>query len=204
MRRELLVACLALVLAVALAATPAAAASPADGDAETAVVAAAPASNAGSVTAASTPRGRDALENDARAALYDVVEAAPGVHFARAASRAGLETSTARYHVRVLERSGLVETEHRLGKKRLYPASTSDDTRAIDAAVADPTTGAVLSAVESTEPATVTAVAEALDRSPSTVSEHLSRLADAGVVDRERDGGAVVAHLPAAAEERLA
>lgn len=204
MRHERLAVCLALVLALALAATPVHADASTDSDdGQMAGVVAAPASSAASSPTANAARGRDGFESDARAALYAVVEAAPGIHFARAAARADVETSTARYHVRVLERDGLVESEHRLGKKRLYPVSTSEDDRAVHAAVADPTTGDVLQAVEQTEPATVNAVAEALDRSESTVSEHLSRLADAGVLDRERDGNAVVARLDGAVRERL-
>jgi predicted transcriptional regulator len=203
MRRERLAVC--LVLALALAATPVDAAAPTDGDDDgrMAGVVAAPAGSTASSPTANAPRGRDGVESDARAALYEAVEAAPGIHFARAAARADVETSTARYHVRVLERDELVESDHQLGKKRLYPVSTSEDDRVVHAAVADPTTGDVLDAVEQTEPATVNAVAETLDRSESTVSEQLSRLADAGVVDRERDGNAVVARHDVAVRQRL-
>ncbi|WP_336036570.1 winged helix-turn-helix transcriptional regulator [Halobacterium yunchengense] len=205
MRRDRLAVCAALVLvfAAALAATGPAAASaqPDRGDAGAALVAAAP---AGETTASQSVRpSRDReFDSEARAAIYDVVRSLPGVHFARAAEDAGLETSTARYHVRVLERDGVVDSEHVLGKKRLFPSDRDAD-RAADAAAVDPTTRAVLAAVDRTDPATVNAVAAALDRAPSTVSEHLDRLDDAGVLDRERDGGSVVARLSPAAEGRL-
>jgi predicted transcriptional regulator len=204
MRRVPLAACAVLVLAAALAATAPVAAAPQTetGDAGAVVVAAAPASDATASQATRPQRDRE-FDSDARAAIYGVVASLPGIHFARAADAADVDTSTARYHVRVLERDGVVDSEHVLGKKRLFPAERGDD-RAADAAVVDPTTGAVLAAVDRTDPATVNAVAAALDRAPSTVSEHLRRLDDAGVLDRERDGGAVVAHLSPAAERRLA
>lgn len=216
MRRERFVACAVLVLAAALAATAPVAASPQTdaGDTQAVAVAAAPASDATPTPTVRAVRDRESgpgsaseaesgFDSDARAAIYGVVASLPGIHFARAADVADVDTSTARYHVRVLERDGVVDSEHVLGKKRLFPAERGDD-RAADAAVVDPTTGAVLAAVDRTDPATVNAVAAALDRAPSTVSEHLRRLDDAGVLDRERDGGAVVAHLSPAAERRLA
>lgn len=47
-------------------------------------------------------------------------------------------------------------------------------------------------------------VAAALDRDPSTVSHHLSRLEEDGLVERERDGRSIVNRLTSTAEATLA
>jgi DNA-binding transcriptional ArsR family regulator len=53
-------------------------------------------------------------------------------------------------------------------------------------------------------PATGATLAEATGRDPSTVSHHLSTLADEGLVERRREGRAVVNTLTPAAEETVA
>jgi DNA-binding transcriptional ArsR family regulator len=58
-------------------------------------------------------------------------------------------------------------------------------------------------ALERFEPATVGAIAEELDKSPSTVTHHLQRLEEDGVVVRERDGRSVKNSLAPAAREAL-
>lgn len=60
----------------------------------------------------------------------------------------------------------------------------------------------VLEAVARLEPTSGSELAATLDRDPSTVSHHLSRLADAGLVKRERDGPAL--HNSLAPEARPA
>jgi DNA-binding transcriptional ArsR family regulator len=52
--------------------------------------------------------------------------------------------------------------------------------------------------------ASVSTIADALDRDPSTVSHHLSRLEEDGLVERERDGRSKVNRLAPATEAALA
>ena len=139
----------------------------------------------------------DPLDHDARAGLYDVIGESPGTYIAQAAERADLSVSTARYHLRVLEAEDLIRTNKQRGKRRLYQATAGDDE--VAAALNDEATTAVVKAVRTNEPASVTDLAAALDRAQSTVSYHVSRLTDAGVLTRERDGDAVRIELTPAA-----
>jgi DNA-binding MarR family transcriptional regulator len=135
--------------------------------------------------------------------------AAPGLSLSAAADRLSAAASTVRYHVRVLEREGLLETRKVRGNRVLLPA---DRLAGPDAGVADPALSAaleddarrdVLVAVSRAEPASVSELAGELDRARSTVSHHLQRLAADGLVDREREGRAVLSSLTPAARSAV-
>lgn len=66
---------------------------------------------------------------------------------------------------------------------------------ALAAAIADSGASDVLSVVEQREPTTLSAIAVELDCTASTVSYHLDRLEDDGLVTRKRDGGSVSVRL---------
>ncbi|MFC4356462.1 winged helix-turn-helix transcriptional regulator [Halobium salinum] len=144
----------------------------------------------------------DPLENDHRAAVFEVVGDAPGIAVSEVAKRADVSRSTARYHTRVLEAEGLVFGEKIRGKLRYFPAD--DEMPELTAALADEAAAGVLFAVARRGPVSVSALAEALDRAPSTVSHHLSRLDEAGLVERERDGGAVLTRVTPEVDAALA
>jgi len=143
----------------------------------------------------------DPLQNETRAAVFETIEDAPGAHLSRVSDDADVARSTVRYHVRVLEEEGLVTSAKVRSKRRFYPARTEDVELA--AAVEDDATAAVLDAVRRLEPASGSAVADAVDRDASTVSHHLSRLAESGLVERERDGPAVENSLAPAVRAAL-
>lgn len=146
----------------------------------------------------------DPLENDVRRAVYEEVNDAPGVYRTDVAERVGVSLSTVRYHARILREEGLIEEAKIRGKRRLFPAITDGPDAALAAALDDDPTAAVLGAVARLEPASTSEVADELDRSPSTVSYHLDRLADEGLVTRNRDGKAVVVTLEPEVRSALA
>lgn len=63
------------------------------------------------------------------------------------------------------------------------------------AALEDDSAATVLDAVARLEPASVSKLANDVDRAPSTVSHHLSRLESADLVDRTRNGQSVETRL---------
>jgi DNA-binding transcriptional ArsR family regulator len=66
--------------------------------------------------------------------------------------------------------------------------SSPDRAGAVFSALSDPTRRALLSALSSQPAATATELAAELPISRQAVVKHLSALADAGLLDRERDG----------------
>jgi DNA-binding transcriptional ArsR family regulator len=135
----------------------------------------------------------DPLEHDTRRAIYDYVTENPGAPREQVSAATGTPTSTVRYHRRILEEEGLLDSEQRMGERRLYPETARD--RALAAALNDDAARIVIEAVRRHEPASTSEVADAVDRAPSTTSRHLSRLEDAELIVRERDGMAVRARL---------
>ncbi|RBI61502.1 hypothetical protein DMJ13_12370 [halophilic archaeon] len=143
----------------------------------------------------------DPLDHEVRAELYERVERTPGVYLSQLDDGTDVSLSTVRHHLRTLEDEGLVSSAKLRGKRRFFP---DDEDVELTAALADPATAAVLDAVARREAASVGELADDLDRDPSTVSHHLSRLADDGLVERERDGRTVVSRLTATAEAAFA
>lgn len=132
------------------------------------------------------------LNQRTRAALYAAIRETPGADLATLAEAVGVTRSTVRYHVEVLRDAGLVETAEVGGALRVAPAEMDADLAAVTSA--EPTS-AVLEALAETEPASVRTIADATGRAPSTVSHHLSTLVEAGIVERERAGEAVLTRL---------
>ena len=137
----------------------------------------------------------DPLEHEARAAVFDVVESRPGAYLSEVAERADLPLSTARHHVRVLEREDLLTGAKLRGKRRFYPAYAGD--MELAAALNDESTAAVLDALARLGGSSVSELADELGRDPSTVTHHLQRLEEDGLVSREREGRSVINRLSA-------
>jgi DNA-binding transcriptional ArsR family regulator len=143
----------------------------------------------------------DPLELETRRAVYDAVRERPGEPITAVSDRADVNLSTARHHVRVLRDEGLVATARVRNCERFYPAGTDD--LELAAAMADESTADILDAMVRHEPASVSAIAEDVDRSPSTVTHHLQKLEDDGIVIRERAGRSVENRLSEAARAAL-
>ena len=135
----------------------------------------------------------DPLEHDSRAAIHEVVQESPGTHLTAIAERTELPLSTVRYHVRILKREDLLSEGRLNGKRRFYPSYAEH--RAVTAAMNDEATGPIVEALARLGSASVSDLAAELDRTPSTITHHVQRLEEEGVVTRERDGRSVANRL---------
>jgi DNA-binding transcriptional ArsR family regulator len=143
----------------------------------------------------------DPLEHEARADIYEHLVASPGSYLSEVSEETGVPLSTVRYHVRILAFENLVRDVDLHGKRRYFPLET--DPNELDVALADDAPAAVLETLVRQGPDSVSGLAEKLDRDPSTVTHHLQRLEDDGLVERERDGRAVVNRVVPAVEAAL-
>jgi DNA-binding transcriptional ArsR family regulator len=130
----------------------------------------------------------DPLDNETRAAIHELVTERPGIYHASLADETGVAVETIRYHGRILADEGLVEEQMIRGRRRLFPVQLNVEDPRVAAALADPDASDIIAAIERREPTTPSALADALDRARSTVSHHLERLEEDGLVARERDG----------------
>jgi DNA-binding transcriptional ArsR family regulator len=138
----------------------------------------------------------DPLEHETRDAMLEVIEESPGTYLSAVADRVEVPPSTARHHVRVLEREDLISGAKVRGKRRFYPAHMEGVELA--AAMNDDATAAVVDALARVGAASVSDLADELGKDPSTVTHHVQRLEEDEVVVRERDGRAVMNRLSAA------
>lgn len=141
------------------------------------------------------------LENSSRRRIYEAITRSPGTYPVELAESTSLSRSTVRYHVRVLEKVGLITSEKVQGRQRYFPRET--DNGELLVALKDDVSRFVLTTMYREGPATVSHLADELDRAPSTTSYHLSRLVELNLVEQSREDGAVVNRLAAETELEL-
>lgn len=147
--------------------------------------------------------GVSPLDHELRNELYEIIDRAPGVAMPDVIERANDSRSTVRYHVGILQHENLIQTATVWGLLRLYPRSIGDDEYERFAAIHDSALSPVLVAIVRNPGSSVSTLAEDLDRAPSTVSHHLSRLDEANLITRERDGQCVVVDVTSETEQLL-
>ncbi|WP_139169217.1 winged helix-turn-helix transcriptional regulator [Natronobacterium texcoconense] len=143
----------------------------------------------------------DPLEHDGRRTLYEYIRSSPGSYFSEISEETGVPLQSARYHLRILEFENLVESERIRGRRRYAPVGV--DSAELEAALNDDATAAVLRTLADEGPGSVSELAQRLGRDPSTISHHLNRLENEGLVEREREGRSVVTRLPDDVERAL-
>lgn len=143
----------------------------------------------------------DPLEHEARKRLYETIESSPGSYLAEISEQADVPKQTARYHLRILAFENLVSQESIRGRQRYFPVGS--EWAELEAALNDESTAAIIESLNRDGPDSVSGLAERLGKDPSTVSHHLDRLAEDGLVTRERDGRAVTNKLSTRTEQAL-
>lgn len=144
----------------------------------------------------------DPLEHDDRATVFETIDDSPGVYLSELSEQTGVSLSTLRHHVRVLEQEDLIVAARVRGRRRFYPAHTEDVELA--AAMNDEATAPIVDALGRLGAMTVSDLADEDGRDASTVTHHLQRLEDDGLVEREREGRAILNRLAAEVREALA
>lgn len=144
-----------------------------------------------------------ALDHPVRRSLHGIVAGEPGIHYQAVVQKVGLGHGAVEHHLRRLVADGEIVVVRSDGYTCYFPKGV--DHRAARTAGVLKSAGArkVFAAVQETPGAAVTDIAKSTGLSPGTVSHHLKRLRERGVVESWRDGrtvrlraGAVVALLP--------
>ncbi|WP_436927130.1 winged helix-turn-helix transcriptional regulator [Halosimplex amylolyticum] len=132
------------------------------------------------------------LELASRRAIYQQIADTPGVHFRALLDELDYAQGTLQYQLRWLTDEGLVEVSEDGKYTRYYPATEFDETdRAVMNALRREYSRRVLAHLLVDGPLSTTELSDRLEKAQSTVSWHLSNLADAGLVTKERDGRSV-------------
>lgn len=138
---------------------------------------------------------RDPLDNDRRRRIYEHLREAGLGHPRAVARELGIHHSSASYHMRVLLEAGLLARVRREGRTVYFPCSeTTRDERERLALLASPTRRRIAEILLDRGRSTQGEILDDLDRSRSTVAEHLGKLAEAGLV--ETNGNQAIEYRP--------
>lgn len=128
----------------------------------------------------------DPLVHETRAAIYSKIQSEPGIYLSALTEATGTPMGTVRYHLKILEFEGIVRRATSNGRRRYYPIDV--DPGSFDTLLDDSAAQAVLTELGASGPTPVGELADRVDRDPSTITHHTTRLAELGLVERKRDG----------------
>lgn len=132
------------------------------------------------------------LDNDTREELYEAVKDQPGIHAHALSQAVEIGWGTTVYHLRRLEKNGMVTSEKRGRYRRFFPAAGYvARTREILSVLQNETTNDIARTVLKEPGLNQKAICEKLDISPSLANWHIKRLVEADLVEKERRGRTV-------------
>ncbi|QDX40526.1 metalloregulator ArsR/SmtB family transcription factor [Salarchaeum sp. JOR-1] len=133
------------------------------------------------------------LELASRREIYQQIADTPGIHFRALLDTLDYAQGTLQYHLRQLADENLIEVSDDGKYTRYYPAAEFDETdQVVMNALRREYSRRILAHLLVDGPLSTTELSDRLDKAKSTVSWHLSNLADADLVTNERDGRSVV------------
>lgn len=120
-----------------------------------------------------------------RTAILDTVRDSPGIHLRALTRDLDCSTSTIEYH---LDQSDQLRDRHIRGYLRLYPVTIPEQLENPLAALNNKTRGPLLLHLYEHDKLGFSDLAARIDKSPSTVSNHLGILEDADLVTTSKNG----------------
>jgi predicted transcriptional regulator len=133
------------------------------------------------------------LELESRRVIYQRIADTPGLHFRALLEELEYAQGTLQYHIRLLADEGLIEVSDDGKYTRYYPAAEFDEAdQAVMNALRREYSRRILAHLLADGPLSTSDLSDRLEKANSTVSWHLSNLADADLVTKERDGRSVV------------
>jgi predicted transcriptional regulator len=133
------------------------------------------------------------LELASRRTIYQRIADTPGVHFRALLDELEYAQGTLQYQLRWLADEGLIEDSDDGKYTRYYPATEFDEAdQAVMNALRREYSRRILAHLLADGPLSTTELSDRIDKAQSTISWHLSKLAKAELVTKERDGRSVV------------
>lgn len=135
------------------------------------------------------------LLNETSLSMLDHIESNPGVSQSAVADQLGVSLQTIYYSADELAGHDLIMAEKRYGNRRYFPAECGDEQYHIDRKLMNmpETTELVLETIQwlthESDGVSNAAIAERIDRDPATVTHHLNRLEDNGLIVRSGHSG---------------
>ncbi|MCQ4332400.1 metalloregulator ArsR/SmtB family transcription factor [Natronomonas sp. F2-12] len=133
------------------------------------------------------------LELDSRRAIYQRIADTPGIHFRALLEELDYAQGTLQYQLRWLADRGLIAVSDDGKYTRYYPEADFDEAdQTVMNALRREYSRRILAHLLADGPFSTKELSDRIGKANSTVSWHLSNLADADLVTKERDGRSVV------------
>ena len=133
------------------------------------------------------------LELDSRRAIYQRIADTPGIHFRALLEELDYAQGTLQYQLRWLADEALIEASDDGKYTRYYPEADFDEAdQTVMNALRREYSRRILAHLLADGPLSTNELSGRIAKANSTVSWHLSNLADADLVTKERDGRSVV------------
>lgn len=148
--------------------------------------------------------GDEALEHDLRRRIHEVVHDEPGIHFRALKRELGVARGTLEHHLDKLVHTGHLCESSSSGYRCFFPAGAVDR-RVMEAAQALRTETArrVFHAARRMPGGSLAELAAEAGLSDASTSYHLRRLADVGLLEKERDGRRLKVRLTTTGERAV-
>ena len=128
------------------------------------------------------------LELDVRRQIYRLVQKYAGCHFREIERKSGLSTGSVNYHLGYLARHNLIKQEKEGNNLRYFPKDFKSQNTKLMGLLRQKSVRNILLYVLLNENCNHEQIVESVSLSPSTVSWHLKKLEDAGIVGSVKEG----------------
>jgi predicted transcriptional regulator len=122
------------------------------------------------------------VEVDTRTMLLRRIEENPGIRYRELLRMTGLVNGVLTYHLAALEKTDVIKVDRESRMTRYYPVSVSDSESAILKFVRHEPVRQIVLFILDKELCTFNEIVDHTKKAPSTVSSHLKRLKEAGIV----------------------
>ena len=122
------------------------------------------------------------LELDARREIYNIVKKFAGIHFREIERKSNLASGTVKYNLSCLARHGLVKERKEGNTLRYFPKEFKPDNNRVMAFLRQRSIRSILLFILANPDCNHEQIVEAVNLSPSTVSWHLKKLQENGII----------------------
>lgn len=130
----------------------------------------------------------EVLKNGRRTAAYEAVQSHPGIYLRQLAHQLAMRPSTLAFHLRYLERAGYIESLADGPRRRYFDNRARVGSRKAIAILENARTASIAAYIREHRGTTQRDLQAAFGSAQSTVSWHLRRLIEGGLVEVRREG----------------
>ncbi len=119
---------------------------------------------------------------DIKSVIINTIRDNPGIRYRELLRAIGVMNGVLSYHINLLERENLIVSQRYKGMVRYYPKGIDNDEARILGMLRIPMVKVIVEFMLDNGPCSLATLSQYLDRSKSTISWHLKRLIDEGIV----------------------